>query len=340
MDIRPKILTAKKRIYSAFESKPPAHLLTQFRQPELRTFQEFEEILRSKYFKSTVSTDEKTLARYLDSDEGKADWINQRHKRLDGFRKRIIPWLDAAQSLKGAKILEIGCGTGSSTVALAEQGATVIAVDIDESSLRVAAERCRTYDVDVEIHQVNATELHRQFSHHKFDFIIYFACLEHMTHVERMSAMSDTWNMLAPGSHWCVIETPNRIWYHDHHTAWLPFYMWLPDDLAFKYARFSPRNSFSSALNEYSDEAFERMLRAGRGVSYHEFDLTLGDATQLDVVSSLGSFSRQRNRIWTYGRMLARSHNVQYGAFLRKICPKKLHPGFLDAALDIIIRKV
>jgi hypothetical protein len=69
----------------------------------------------------------------------------------------------------------------------------------------------------------------RLFSDRHFDYIIFYASLEHMTIEERMSAMRATWGMLSDGDLWCVIETPNRLWYHDGHTSLLPFYMWLPE---------------------------------------------------------------------------------------------------------------
>ena len=50
--------------------------------------------------------------------------------RLTINRERVVPWLDSLQSLKGSRILEIGCGTGASTVALLEQGARVTAIDV------------------------------------------------------------------------------------------------------------------------------------------------------------------------------------------------------------------
>src|SRR5687768_13144068 len=45
------------------------------------------------------------------------------HTGLDGDRSTVIPWLDRVRRLDGLRVLDIGCGTGSSTVALAEQGA-------------------------------------------------------------------------------------------------------------------------------------------------------------------------------------------------------------------------
>ena len=41
-------------------------------------------------------------------------------ERLESDRRLVVPWLDDAKPLHGQQILEIGCGTGSSTIALAE----------------------------------------------------------------------------------------------------------------------------------------------------------------------------------------------------------------------------
>src|ERR671927_1340389 len=62
---------------------------------------------------------------YLSTEWGKDDLQNHLFNRLETNRNMIIPWLDEVKPLQGTSILEIGCGTGASTVALAEQGAAV-----------------------------------------------------------------------------------------------------------------------------------------------------------------------------------------------------------------------
>ena len=99
------------------------------------------------------------------------------------------------------------------------------------------------------------------------------------------------------GDLWCVVETPNRLWYHDSHTSFLPYFHWLPDDLAFEYSRMSPRAGFRDCYRVPDAASRLHFLRRGRGVSYHEFDLALGPAAQLDVVSSLRTFHRARHRV-------------------------------------------
>lgn len=279
---------------------------------------------------------------HLQTAQGRTDLDNHLFVRLESDRREVIPWLDDAFTLDGARILEIGCGTGASSVALAEQGVIVTATDIDEPSLRVAKCRWDAYDLNIRSRLVNATNVHESFAGEQFDAIIFWAALEHMIHRERLTAMTATWNMLAPGACWCVIEAPNRLWYKDTHTSLLPFFMWLPDDLAFDYARFSPRDGFRNQYPTRTDEAMLAFLRRGRGVSFHEFDLTLGPASGLDVISSKAEFQQrgftpeQRD---TYLQSSTHRFSTQLAAMARTADARPMHDGFFQPMLDLVIRK-
>lgn len=264
-----------------------------------------------------------------------ADFQNHLCRRLAENRYQVIPWLDAARSLDGAAVLEIGCGTGSATVALAEQGANVTAMDIDPEAIAVAELRCRLHGVEAEFVVANAAQLPAAIAGRQFDFVLFFASLEHMTHHERLAAMASTWKMLPSGSLWCVIETPNRLWYFDHHTAHLNFFMWLSDELAADYARFSPREDVRQLI-ERADDAVTVLRRAGRGVSFHEFDMALGPARDLKVVSSMPLFFRRHDPALRLRWRLSRDYDFE--RFLSRLCPG-LHPGFLQPTLYLVIRK-
>src|SRR6185369_6587985 len=92
------------------------------------------------------------------------DLENHLTVRLQLDRNNTVPWLDSVRRLSGARILEIGCGTGCSTLAFAEQGATVTSIDIDQASMDVAKLRCKLYGVEADIRYANATEVDALFA--------------------------------------------------------------------------------------------------------------------------------------------------------------------------------
>lgn len=170
-----------------------------------------------------------------------------------------------------------------------------------------------------------------------FDLVLFHASLEHMTPRERMAAISGTWDMLAPGALWALAEAPNRLWYFDQHTSQLPFFNWLPDELAFQYSRRSPRPLFRDKFREPSEESMESFFRWGRGVSFHELELALErPAEELHVVSSMFDYSRKASPLaWAAWRV---SKARQFGRFLHDQKPE-LHPGFFEPSLFLVLRK-
>ena len=294
-------------------------LLDQLREPLIATYPPYTpEHLASKWFRDDMES-HLTL-------------------RLENDRRNTVPWLDSVRRLSGARILEVGCGTGCSTLALAEQGAQVASMDIDEPAMKVAKLRCKLYGVEAEMHFANATEIANEFAGRAFDFIIFYASLEHMTHHERLRSLAAAWKVLTPGAFLCVIDTPNRLWYNDNHTSLMEFFHWLPDELAFEYSRFSSRASFNNAYREFNRANCIDFLRRGRGASYHEFHLALGLAPkELDVVSSLAAFKHQSAGLPAYPTSPSGIPEV-YPYLLSVIAPH-VPRAFFDENLDLIIKK-
>jgi len=326
----------KRAVKPAVLPRVPASISRRFIAADENALGVIERALREHYFSEPENRFGLSIEQYLASESGKDDLQDHLVRRMENARRAVIPWLDAAKALDGAAVLEIGCGTGSATVALAEQGANVTCVDVSEGRLDVARERCRAYGLRAEFIKANATAVHTLLAGRAFDFVLFFATLEHMTHEERMTVMKSTWEMLPPGGLWCIVDTPNRLWYIDAHTSLLPFYAWLPDKLAFEYARFSPRAGFRDAYRGRSAEAELDFLRRGRGVSYHEFDLAMGSTERLKVVSNLQGYQRARSPALRLRWLL--SKDSRYKAFLAKVGPK-IHPGFYERALYLIIEK-
>jgi len=310
-----------------FQPRIPSHIRSNFVHLDDENTQKVEEILRQGFF-TRESSD------YLDTGAGKEDLLDHLIRRIEFNRTYTIPWLDSAKPLKNARVLDIGCGTGCSTVALAEQGAQVTAIDIDEQALEDNRKRCEVYNVDANIINLNAIDAAQYFKGQKFDFIIFWACLEHMTHEERIASIRCTWNMLDKGAFWCLTETPNRLWFFDSHTSKLPFFMWLPDDLAVKYASYSPRDKFQVKMQ--TDASVEALSRCGRGMSFHELEVALKPADSLDVVSCMTTELRKHKLLPRLCWRLSLNH--RYESIIRRACPD-IHPGFFQPFLDLIIRK-
>jgi magnesium-protoporphyrin O-methyltransferase len=57
----------------------------------------------------------------------------------DAMRDKVLSWLPG--DLRGARVLDAGCGTGAMAVALAQRGAHVHAIDISPSLIEIARDR-------------------------------------------------------------------------------------------------------------------------------------------------------------------------------------------------------
>jgi len=273
---------------------------------------------------------------YWDSEVGRRDIDEHTVGRLTYDRHEYVPWLDTLRRLDGARVFEIGCGTGSSVMALVEQGAEVTAIDVVPESIEVARARLRLFGLaEPPLHLMNATEIDAQFPHAGFDFVIFFASLEHMTYTERLSSLRGAWQLLADDGVLCIIEAPNRLWLFDDHTAGLPFFHWLPDEIALEYVKRTAKYQ-ASAFDTTSEDAKLELTRRGRGVSYHDIELALGPISELDFMVDRRSFQRKQNPLrWLYYRQ---STDRRYANLLRRQCPE-LPFGLFMPYLDVAIRK-
>lgn len=305
--------------------------LSDFDRADLR------DVLRRHYFSQRLNYFSDTRDEYLRSEEGQEDMADHLEGRTKLDRQLVVPWIDSVFQLRGCRVLEVGCGTGASTIALAEQGCEVTAVDVNAGNLLAAQERCRIYALSAKFLCANATQLQKHFPLGMFDLIVFFATLEHLTYAERMLAMKGTWAMLKPGGLWGVVDTPNRLWWFDDHTAVLPFFNWLPDDVALDYAPHSDRAFMQNYANAKHDEETKLdFARRGRGVSYHEFDLALGSSAPVNVVSALSLYLRKQSFAIRAKWRFSPSRNFE--VFLSKHGPR-IHPGFYQPYLNLIIRK-
>lgn len=263
----------------------PAHLRARFRPLPDAARAELRDTLVRRYFAPQYGPE------YVDTAEGRLDlWIHL-VGRVDVSRTLVVPWLDDARPLRGARVLEIGSGTGGGTVALAEQGAQVTCVDVQRPHMEIARRRCELYGVEAELVCANADALARELRGRSFDLVVFFAALEHMTLDERLSSLAAAFELLSSDGVCAVLDAPNRLWPLDDHTAMEPFFHWLPDELALRVGASSPRAIFARWCAAPGRERTD-FARWGRGVSYHEFELALGRG-RFEVVSTFERYWRR-----------------------------------------------
>lgn len=106
-------------------------------------------------------------------------------------------------SVEGKRILEVGCGPGVVTVALANSGAHVTAVDVSSSGLRVTRERAEHYGVSDRVVTLQEAAERLDFPEASFDFFFAKSVVHHLLLDE---VMSRVYRFLKPGGKGAIIE--------------------------------------------------------------------------------------------------------------------------------------
>ena len=167
--------------------------------------------------------------------EHKTWWLNDQGtgretKFLDLFRllEQFVG------SLNDKYVVDMGCGSGASLVALSALGAKAVGLENDTygSDLALAKLRCDIYGFNPQI--VNADAIHSPLENNLFDLLISTSVVEHIKNYE--DYLKELYRILKPGS-FAYIYTNNRFWPYDSHSG-LYFFNWLPHrifELARKY---------------------------------------------------------------------------------------------------------
>jgi S-adenosylmethionine-dependent methyltransferase len=225
-------------------------------------------------------------AAHMASENGRRDIEAIVFRRYDECLGIFVPWIQRHLPLAGQMVVEIGCGAGSSTSAIARYAGHIDAYDIDARAVEGAEGRARVLgQKNIDFYVIKAetllSEIRQRHTGGRVDVVLLYAVLEHQHPLERLDTLSCCWDLLRPGGLLVVIETPNRLAYFDGHTSILPFFSMLPPEVAIRYAKYSPREVFVRSIGDArsnSDSgAQESLARWGRGVSYHEFQLSLGE---------------------------------------------------------------
>ncbi len=118
-----------------------------------------------------------------------------------------LEWIKASATLQGKDVLDVGCGGGILTDAMARSGANALGIDLATKSLKVAqlhALEAQTPNVQYREVSVEALALERPAS---FDVV---TCMEMLEHVpDPVSVVKACADLVKPGG-WVFFSTLNR----------------------------------------------------------------------------------------------------------------------------------
>lgn len=127
-------------------------------------------------------------------------------KPLHDINPLRVDFIDQLASLNGKKILDVGCGGGILSEAMAHRGAEVTGIDMGEAPLKVAKLHGLESGISVSYRQITVEELAME-QPGSYDIV---TCMEMMEHVPDPSSIVDACSQLVkPGGH-VFFSTLNR----------------------------------------------------------------------------------------------------------------------------------
>lgn len=127
-------------------------------------------------------------------------------KPLHEINPLRLNYINNAVSLKGKRVLDVGCGGGILSESMVEKGAKVTGIDLGEKAIKVAQLHSLESEVEVDYRLVSAEDLAAQAAS-TYDVV---TCLEMLEHVPNPASIVQACAQLVkPGGH-IFFSTINR----------------------------------------------------------------------------------------------------------------------------------
>jgi len=109
-------------------------------------------------------------------------------ERRKYFVEPHIPGFAEFARWRGKRVLEIGCGIGTTTISFARAGASVTAVDLSPESAALTEQRARVFGVEdrVKVNVGDAEQLSTIVPVDRYDLVYSFGVIHHSPHPERI----------------------------------------------------------------------------------------------------------------------------------------------------------
>jgi len=131
---------------------------------------------------------------------------NSEFKPLHAINPLRLDWINGIAALRGKKVLDVGCGGGILSEAMAAAGAEVSGIDLSEKALKVAKLHLLESGLKVDYQLISAETLAEQ----KPDTFDVVTCMEMLEHVPDPAAIvAACARLVKPGGH-VFFSTINR----------------------------------------------------------------------------------------------------------------------------------
>lgn len=124
-------------------------------------------------------------------------------KTLHDINPCRVAYIERMQSLPAQRILDLGCGGGILSEALAQQGACVTGIDVESGSINTAQQHAKQQSLDIQY----LCQPIEQFHGEPFNSIVCMEMLEHVPNPQRI--ITTAAGLLLPGGY-LFLSTINR----------------------------------------------------------------------------------------------------------------------------------
>lgn len=191
---------------------------------------------------------------------GLPDWESRCQARLheeETERIHLERMVRRIGSLRGKKLLNVGCGTGGFNVVARQEGAETFGVDSSERAIAISRKKARLHGMDPAKFQVGLAE-GLPFGNEQFDRVYCLSVIEHVNSVEQ--ALKEMLRVLKPGGLIYLVAPNANNFYEGHYKIfWFPRF---PRGFARLYLRLRGRpTGFLSTLNEITPSQLISYLR-------------------------------------------------------------------------------
>ena len=110
--------------------------------------------------------------------------------------------LEFIQTHPPGKAIDLGCGTGTNVITLAEAGWQVTGVDFASRAINIAKQKLSTKNIQADLHIGDVTKLNNISD--QFDLVLDIGCFHSLTQQSRQDYVTQLDRILAPNGFWLL----------------------------------------------------------------------------------------------------------------------------------------